>query len=123
MKPVIKNGGQGLCLGLFNVRCSMFRVRCFLSACPRSKDSRRKLSGRRDVARLPSALLAEKGPTRPASPTLSNPVKPSPTKSNHPPPPGKETGKETVKFLALFDHLFLRHPTKSDQLLHGWKER
>src|SRR5690348_11089952 len=32
----------------------------------------------------------------------SRPVQPGPTKSNHPPPAGKEIGKETVKFLAIF---------------------
>jgi len=52
---------------------------------------------------LPSVvLLTKEGPThsvRP-SPTKSNPVQPNPTT---PPPPGKEIGKETVKFLAIFD--------------------
>src|SRR6266481_6375435 len=36
----------------------------------------------------------------PLSPTQSNPVKPNPTMA---PLPGKETGKETVKFLATLD--------------------
>jgi hypothetical protein len=40
----------------------------------------------------------------------SKPVQPNPTKSNHPPPPGKETGKEMVKFLATFDHMRSRAP-------------
>jgi len=48
-----------------------------------------------------AALLAMEGPT---GPTQSNPVKPSPTKSNHPSPAGKENGKQTVNFLAIFDH-------------------
>jgi hypothetical protein len=34
----------------------------------------------------------------------SDPVQPSPTKSNHPLPSGKEIGKQMVKFLAIFDH-------------------
>ncbi len=38
------------------------------------------------------------------SPTQSNLVQPNPTT---PPPSGKEIGKETVKFLAFFDHLLL----------------
>jgi hypothetical protein len=38
------------------------------------------------------------------SPTQSNLVQPNPTT---PPPPGKEIGKETVKFLAIFDHVSL----------------
>jgi hypothetical protein len=40
-------------------------------------------------------------PTCAINPTQSSPVKASPTKSRH--TPGH--GKETVKFLALFDHL------------------
>jgi hypothetical protein len=36
-----------------------------------------------------------------ASPAQSNLVQPNPA---IPPPPGKETGKEMVKFLAIFDH-------------------
>jgi hypothetical protein len=32
---------------------------------------------------------------------------PSPGKSSHPSPSGKEIGKEAVKFLAIFDHAFL----------------
>jgi hypothetical protein len=43
-------------------------------------------------------------PIRSTHPTQSNLVKPSPTKSNHTPSPGKEIGKETVNFLAIFDH-------------------
>src|SRR5260370_38783824 len=41
-------------------------------------------------------------PARPVQPSQaqSNPVQPNPAT---PPPPGKEIGKETVKFLALFD--------------------
>src|SRR5882762_3690577 len=36
----------------------------------------------------------------------SNPVQPNPAT---PPPPGKEIGKETVKFLAFFDHEPIMH--------------
>jgi hypothetical protein len=38
------------------------------------------------------------------SQTQSNPVQPNPTT---PPPPGKGIGKETVNFLAVFDHACL----------------
>jgi hypothetical protein len=43
-------------------------------------------------------------PVRPvrSNPTQSDLVQPNPTT---PPPLGKEIGKETVKFLAIFDHL------------------
>jgi hypothetical protein len=41
------------------------------------------------------------GPVRPSQ-AQSNLVKPNPTT---PPPPGKQIGQETVKFLATFDHL------------------
>src|SRR4051812_1324306 len=47
-------------------------------------------------------------PIRP-SPTQSNQIQPNPTT---PPPPGKEIGKETVNFLAVFDHR-LRRPVLS----------
>src|SRR5712671_1028566 len=42
-------------------------------------------------------------PVRPVQPSQaqSNPVQPNPAT---PPPPGKEIGKETVNFLAFFDH-------------------
>jgi hypothetical protein len=60
-------------------------------------------------------------PTSPTGQTRS--VQPSPTESNRiqpnpttPPPPGKETGKETVKFLALFDYSFMAHLSKSDHI-------
>jgi hypothetical protein len=66
--------------------------------------------------RLPSVvLLTKEGPTGPtgsvqASQTQSNPIQPNPTT---PPPPGKQIGKETVKFLAIFDHL-TRHSLRSN---------
>jgi hypothetical protein len=41
------------------------------------------------------------GPVQ-VSPTKSNRIQPNPTA---PSPPGKEIGKETVKFLATFDHV------------------
>jgi hypothetical protein len=40
-------------------------------------------------------------PVRPSQ-AQSKPVKPN---QATPPPPGKQIGKETVKFLAIFDHL------------------
>jgi hypothetical protein len=40
-------------------------------------------------------------------PCQSDPVKRSPTKSSHP-PSGKGIGKETVKFLTIFDHVSRR---------------
>src|SRR6267142_7088527 len=66
----------------------------------------------------PTCRTRPTSPTRSVrpSPTESNPVQPNPTT---PPPTGKEIGKETVKFLALFDHRFLVirvNPTISDQI-------
>jgi hypothetical protein len=53
---------------------------------------------------------------RPRSgPTQSSPVKPSQTESNHPSPPGKQIGKETVKFLATFDHRAERARLRAQQ--------
>jgi hypothetical protein len=46
---------------------------------------------------LSSVALLPKG-----GPAQSDPVQPNPAT---PPPPGKETGKEMVNFLAIFDHL------------------
>jgi hypothetical protein len=63
----------------------------------------------------PTCWTRPTSPTRSVrpSPTESNPVQPNPTT---PPPPGKEIGKETVKFMALFDHCFLAHPSESDHV-------
>jgi hypothetical protein len=71
---------------------------------------------------IPSFVSALQFSTTPG-PSQSNPVRPSPTKSHLPSPPGKQIGKETagppkcfrrrrVKFLAIFDHAFPDHPTK-----------
>jgi hypothetical protein len=43
------------------------------------------------------------------SPTQSNRIQPNPTT---PPPPGKQIGKERIKFLAIFDHLDGARPTR-----------
>ena len=57
------------------------------------------------------SALAKEGPTWSDLSDSSHSVQPSPTQSNRiqpnptaPSPLGKEIGKETVKFLALFDH-------------------
>ena len=48
----------------------------------------------------PGSICDRVGPVR-VSPTQSNRIQPNPIT---PPPPGKEIGKETVKFLVIFDH-------------------
>src|SRR6184192_4212837 len=45
-----------------------------------------------------------------AGPNESSPVKAGQAKSNPHPPPDKETGKETVKFLTLFDRTRCESP-------------